>query len=531
MIRLLIVDDEQATRDGLLNYVEWQELGIDIVKTAADGWEALQLSFSYKPDIVLTDVKMPRMDGIQFAIKLRESQPQCKIVFLSSYAEKEYLKSAIQLKALDFLEKPVNLDVIRKELRLAVKACQDERKQRMAEQEIRTENELLQQEQQALYFISRDYEHSDKSNKSESPLSSHQTGYAFATAIIKLMGLSEQELQRFILQKNEIYEHIKIRFSFAGLETLRGFKDSQHLIIHAYAKSLAAPDELINPLALIRSDLQTLFGKPMLTFIGVGQLVHRPERLLDSYHSAAVAIQRQFFKGYNHILVFQEVRRSASLQPARGSSFGPAFAACLEEEKFEKASDILASAVENLKANEDTLVNDAKNVFFDLLQNLFKVAEKKKILLSDPQDDKEYLWNLLYKFNTLQEMVFYAEGKLRQFFTQLRDKPNSGYIAAGIFEFVHANFADPELSIKSIAEHLFLTPNYLSLQFKKETGMTINQYITDFRIDKAKELLSNRQYKLYEIAAHVGIQDANYFAKTFKKVTGLTPSEFKERHT
>lgn len=109
MIRLMIVDDEEMTRDGLKNSIQWDELGIESVETANNGLTALEKASVFKPDILLTDVKMPKMDGIQLAGHFRMKYPECKIIFLSGYTDKEYLKSAIHLKAMSYIEKPIKL--------------------------------------------------------------------------------------------------------------------------------------------------------------------------------------------------------------------------------------------------------------------------------------------------------------------------------------------------------------------------------------------------------------------------------------
>jgi len=113
MIRLLIVDDEDETREGLRDFIPWRDLGVDTVYVASDGREALSLAVDIKPDIVITDIRMYGMDGITFALELRNLMPTCKIIFISGYSDKENLKSAIQLKAVSFIEKPINIDEIK----------------------------------------------------------------------------------------------------------------------------------------------------------------------------------------------------------------------------------------------------------------------------------------------------------------------------------------------------------------------------------------------------------------------------------
>jgi len=120
MANLLIVDDESNTREGLLECIEWAKLGVNQVEQAEDGLIALQKTRVFKPDIILCDIRMPRMNGLEFSAKVRDFLPECKIIFLSGYSDKEYLKTAIQLQALDYIEKPVNLDEVRKAVGKAI---------------------------------------------------------------------------------------------------------------------------------------------------------------------------------------------------------------------------------------------------------------------------------------------------------------------------------------------------------------------------------------------------------------------------
>ncbi len=109
-IRLLLVDDEDLTREGLLHYVEWGNLGITHIKAASNGIQALKIAADFEPDILLTDIRMPHMSGIELAHEIRKRAPSCHILFISGYAEKEYLKSAITLKVDAYIDKPATPD-------------------------------------------------------------------------------------------------------------------------------------------------------------------------------------------------------------------------------------------------------------------------------------------------------------------------------------------------------------------------------------------------------------------------------------
>mgnify|MGYP000966054924 FL=1 len=121
MLKILVVDDEKGTRDVISKLINWNELGIGWVGEAEDGADALQIAKDEKPDILLTDIKMPKMNGIQLVENLREALPNCKIIFLTGYSDKEYLKAAIRYKAVNYVEKPVDLNELTKVLKSAAK--------------------------------------------------------------------------------------------------------------------------------------------------------------------------------------------------------------------------------------------------------------------------------------------------------------------------------------------------------------------------------------------------------------------------
>lgn len=128
MYKLLIIDDEDNTREGIIESISWDKIGISQVEQADDGVNALKKTSTFAPDIILTDVRMPRMDGIELSFKLKELYPDCKIIFMSGYSDKEYLMSAIQLKAVNYIEKPINIHELEQAVRDAVEMCREDQK-------------------------------------------------------------------------------------------------------------------------------------------------------------------------------------------------------------------------------------------------------------------------------------------------------------------------------------------------------------------------------------------------------------------
>jgi len=130
ILNLLLVDDEESTREGLLKFVKWENIGIHRVEIAENGEEAVELARRISPDILLTDIRMPNMDGIELAAAIKEFLPDCKIIFISGFADKEYLKSAIRLNALEYVEKPLDMEEVTDTLSKAVRLCRNDKERK-----------------------------------------------------------------------------------------------------------------------------------------------------------------------------------------------------------------------------------------------------------------------------------------------------------------------------------------------------------------------------------------------------------------
>ena len=206
MFSLLIVDDEKITRDSLKAYIPWNELGIGTVETAKSGQTALELIPRIIPDIVLTDVRMPKMDGIELATRLKDLLPECKIIFLSGYSDKEYLKSAIHLKAINYIEKPVDLDEITRVLKDTVALCQEETEKKAEIKKLKSNLEesmpLISQEI-ASVLVKENADISRLMSKYDHPLiNAPQDGYYTAACIQLNWNISSDFEKKELIKSN-----------------------------------------------------------------------------------------------------------------------------------------------------------------------------------------------------------------------------------------------------------------------------------------------------------------------------------------
>lgn len=515
MIKLLIVDDETTTRKGLKDCIPWLDIGVDEVTDAEDGQKALEVATKFSPDIVLTDVRMPKMNGIELATKLRAMHHLCKIIFLSGYSDKEYLLSAIHLQAVNYVEKPVNLDEIRQVIQQAVQLIHQER------EKLRIEKSNL-----CLELIKRGASHENiKRRLLDMGLLPSEEAWA-ACSLIKVGTTGQEGHSGLHEYKQSLFETIERHCTKNQLYDLCTFKDDNHILLIVFGNTYFIK-KFQSTLMSIKEELSQWLEKGFHFSVGLGQTVHSLESIPDSYQGAVLALQNVFFEGYNHILTYQE--QNSDCYDFSQQSIQP-FVKAITTGCKNQANLFIKSIVSDVRHRPNTLINHIKNFFFNLLMTLSKLSEDRGIELLPLADKKEFFWEIISKAETLSEIEAYLLEKIDVYFKALEEKESRNSIVYSVMKYIQENYHQVNLSIKNLSDYAYLTPNYLCLLFKKEVGKTINQYITEIRMEKAKELLKNRKVKLYEVSNSVGFSDANYFAKLFKKMEGLNPSEYREKY-
>ena len=529
MIKLLLVDDESVTRKGLIKHIPWKELGVDVVQDVNNGIEALEIAGRFQPDIVISDILMPGVDGIRLGMSIREQFPSCKIIYISGYSDKEYLKAAIKISAVSFVEKPVNISEAGEAIKKAVAMCIEDKKKEMNDQ---NRNALINEN---LRYIKQDILNSLLSPKKD--LTKMIKYLDIINIDFKLEGTYRVmiiKIHRYIEISNEEIPTIHGRLlkaldnSLSCISHISGSKDKNH-IITILSSDVA---DFKNKVESSFDSVLNAAGSDSMAGIklscAVGHNAAGMDKIYEAYLAAEQAVQKAFFYGYNHI-VFQS---NANNDPCRiDESIFSVFTRFIEEDKEEEAVTLIEDFCMELKKHDNGLINNIISVFFDLMLVLYHEAEKKKIRLSESCDnEKKSIGDKISECQTLQELKANLVRKTRSLFENKKEMKSSNSTVIEAKRYVQENYFDSKLSTKVLADHVYLTPTYLSSLFKKATGKTINEYIVETRICKSKEFLVNYQLKLYEVARHVGYTDANYYAKIFKKITGLNPSEYREKY-
>lgn len=499
-MRILIADDEKYTREGIAGSIDWEKYGIDCVMQAEDGQEALEIASWLQPEIVLTDIKMPRKNGIEFVEALKRICSNSHILFMSSYVEIEYLKSAIRLSAVEYIQKPLNMEDLEDALEKTVR--------------------LVQRDQQ--------YE-----SNAEQAMELYTLMLTCNPAAIRQSRMNPQP---------QIPEEIQDWYCvLCSLDAERGSESAEAPRNEILA---AVGTEAFPLLGMKRSDLLVLMlGTPLGQSINWSALLTRMERIealrciaYTSEPAPLSALWQQFEQ-------VREVLDTAFFQPdqfAFCASGGQAVMDSLDMEKLREFEVLMKNRSPNLLEWMNGFrqhvcagcypVEMVKSFYFAFLQatmEMYPDLSNSIAIAKGEPIEPEQLWQTIsgaQNINVLHNILANAITLC----TRDDEAESRSRCIRDTIQFIRANYANPQLSLSDIAEAVHLTPAYLNTSFKNETGSTIKRYLTNHRIEQAQKLLRDEHYRSKEIAACCGFYDNGYFTKVFKRWTGMTPLEYRD---
>jgi two-component system response regulator YesN len=532
MLKLIIVDDERATREKLIENMDWDNLRIQVAGEARDGEEGLELAQRLQPDIILMDVRMPRMNGMECAAEIRKSGSECKIIFLSGYTDKEYLKSAIQMKAVDYIEKPIDLDELHTVLEKTVSICEEEQLNRISQEEIHSKIEMSQlwiKQELALEMIGRSPDAPAIKKQLESlriPVNLNDN-YRCIVLKFNLHRINDADGSG-IMQKEKVLDAIYCGFESASDPCVAGALDGSHAILHVCGRTSGQVADIRNSLKRIQAAFDSMYQCDGAVTAGIGKQVRGMENLHLSYHNARRALEKSFLTGYDSILLCEDETEPAGLADA--DEIPVKLRALFRDGDLEQALSFVEELQTSCIRQADRLrIQSVKAVYLSLLLEVSTIARDNGLAAGTEWKDRELQWAELVNQCTIHELTALIREKLTALFGQSREIMGKSKKIRSAMEYIKEHFSE-DLSVVRIAEHLEMRSTYLSTLFKKETGQVLSEYIEAIRMEKAKELLQDDRLKMNDVAQSVGYNNANYFTSVFKKATGVYPSEYRRNH-
>lgn len=518
-IRVMIVDDEPTTREYLENYIDWNALGMRVCCVAKNGREACEFADMFTPDIVLMDINMPFINGLQSAEYLYEKLPETVVIFLTGYNEFEYVRTALKIGAADYILKPLEDE----ELIAALKKTGDTIAQTRELQSVSKKHFALAREMILNLLISNSTESEDviRNHLELVDVTFGMGSYYVITCEIERTSESNEGVtqERYSL---EIKQALGV---LLGKDAFAVFNDPQTRIV-CIARA-ANGGAVINPavLEILCGQISDKLGVSIV--IGVGTVCGQLNEIRQSYKESLAALQNRFAIAGERVICYEKLSSEGMQLGFYSSDIRQKLDVGLRTNNWERVGHVLKDVFAHMKEHRFSpdgvftvclgLISQALSHLVDMKLNVRELFGDDFSPFIEVQNKKSIgeleNWMLLFYKKILEQTV--ASGDTR-----------SKKLTAEVIKHIEINYSDSELSLGDIARRLYVNKDYLRGVFKKEMSVTLSDYITAFRMQKARELIETKRIKLAGVSELVGYKDAGYFGKCFKKHFGTSPSQY-----
>lgn len=543
MLKIFLAEDEVVVRATIKRMIPWEELGFELVGEAADGEMALPLLIRQQPDLLITDIKMPFMDGLTLARLAKKEIPGLKVVILSGYDDFNYAKQAIGIGVEDYLLKPITKNALIERLSEIRSRYEHEKTQKEYYEKFQREMQAYEKNSSRDFFealVGGSMDMMEVYKRAEK-LGLDIVAEAYNVLIFTMNCDEDFSGQRDEYSSWEAESLELLENFFAGHSSAMLFRSN----IFSYGVLLKGQRETIeeNTRACvdeIRKILSRQDGRREW-FLAVGQSVERLSQIQKSYHTASRAFSQRYLYDEN-ILYYDEMETmehpggqaetedNAYLQKVDVNALNPAIL-----QKF--LSNGLQEETENFVKDYFYAIGQEPMeslVFrnYVILNVRFSVISFIKGLGCDTNEmesaDTEEV--LAESGKNMESAIAYAKKMISQAI-EIRDQ-NSGNKNRSILktavDFIDSHYMEEDISLNTVANVANVSANHFSALFSQNMGQTFIEYLTSLRMNKAKELLRCTGMRSSEIAGEIGYKDAHYFSYLFKKTQGMTPSDYRK---
>lgn len=512
MKKIMLVDDEILTRESIRNCVDWNTEGFIYCGDAGDGEMALPLIEEWRPQIVITDIKMPFMDGLELAAIVRKSYPHIKIIILSGHDEFHYAQQAIRIGVEDYCLKPVGSDDLIELLKKVSKQIDDEQRQKEASSY--TEDKLLADLCGGLISTSKAI---------EAAASFSTSLIARYYAVVSIDFIFHEELVEescYSLAKEQLLSCFP-----AGLDVLSYRPSRSELVCIIKANEHDELQQCLNCLPpQIMPLLQSMNGEIAL---GVGTIEQRLQSVHQSYQKADDEKNRQRLAMQSQQDAHHFLKDSTFQQPLVNRVMLIDFIKIGTADQLEAFLEAFCKDLELLPWSTSMYGIYLLN---ELTLEAFHTAKLCFPVIPDSSEHSLRMQQRVKEITSLEQCKSYLS-ELLLLLWRWRSIGTNQYseLIMKVKQYIGEHYHDNHLSLQKVSNFVGVSPSHLSKVFSQETKQTLTEFITQTRIQKAMELLKTTHCKTFEIANDIGYQDQHYFSNIFKKATGMTPIEFRKK--
>lgn len=531
LYRIMLVDDEEEVRTSMIKTMKWEEAGFVVVGDAENGKDALEKIEIYEPDVILTDIKMPYMDGLELARQVKENYPSTRIVVFSGFDDFEYAKQAIKCNVTEYILKPVNgeeLTAILIKIRDSLNKEMEEKRSIETLRESYKKNLPLLKEHFFLDLVHGKVDADTIALKLQEFKLQNLIGSSVVVACTEI-SLKQEKRNISSQYKEELYLTLSVERCLE--EKLSGIY--KYVLFHSGGRihmiiALKEAQSLSHLMVLLNHACKECKRIHDIDItVGLGEAYPEIEQAKRSYKEAKAALGYQKIMGKGSTIYIKDMEPLNHRKPMEFFEENELIAAI----KFGNKEDILECIHQIFDKMEELKLHTIEHQlnilsFIHMIVKLLNDTGIDTLKIFDNTVDLNDLIISLQDSNDLKRWLLHVCNKISDHIGTDRENVTQSIINSAKL-LIEKFYSDPLLSVEVLCQHLHITPTYFSTIFKKETGQSYVSYLTRLRMEKAKEFIELSDEKTYVIARKVGYEDPNYFSYVFKKQFGVSPSRYR----
>jgi len=515
MNKVIIVEDDRIIRRSLCR-AQWQEHGFVLAGEASNGESASELIEKEQPQVVISDISMPFMNGLEMAKVIKETSPHTKVIFLTGYEDFKYAQEAVKLKAFDFLLKPVKMAELIEKVKHAAAECNREMKK---ERRFVDSLPLLEQELLRKLTYKQDEASTIDVEKELSELGIQLEGPQYAVMLIHIASSDEAE-------DDEVKQKITKLVDDLFAENKNGYLINGEA--NEMALFLSVENGCENKIALEILEHINKCTENTAT-ITIGRTYDNLFEMGVSFVESRLAMNMKHIMGTGRVYSIDDTIPNDSQNMNMLKELEATFKNDIKLGLPKKVEETLSQISTTITENKNILLSETKLLALKYSTLLFYQIKKWKKEDTEGYSEFEF-YNRILQLESLQEMIGILQGLVEEWADSMNKAkdPNRNTIVDKAMEYMTENYHDEALTQQKVAGNVFVSAPYLSNLFKIEKGLNFGDYLLDLRMSKAMELLQHQDAKIYKVAESTGYSNPQYFSVCFKKFTGYTPGEYRK---
>lgn len=524
--RVLLADDEEEIRTGISRKIDWASLGFCLVGEAGNGEEALELADRLRPDVVLTDIKMPFMDGLELCRRLRLTLPGARLVIFSGFDDFEYARQAMSLGVSEYILKPINAS----ELQQVLEKLRDQLdRQRLERRDMETLRRRYEESLPVLreLFYTRLLSGQIRPEQVQDRAARYEIDLPpglWTVALVHVDGLGD-EGERDELLLLSVQSFLEKHFALEGCAArVVLYEDMAALLVHLDREDRLYP--LLEELERLSRLSQSYLGLRLTT--GVGLPCQGAEELNRSAAGARSALDYRVLAGGGRVIYIGDQEPQTAAAPFFDEEDQRALSAAVKLGTQEQTGAVVRELIERLR-HAGLSLSKCDLFLLEVVTCLVRLTRSGGLAVEEVFGENFTGVVSVSDFSSLEELGRWLGERCGQLHDLLgrRRSDSAWQMVERAKDYIAGHYTDEGLSVETLCAHIHLSPTYFSTLFKREVGMPFTAYVTKVRMEEAVRLLRETDEKTYRIAEATGYSDPNYFSYVFKRQFGLSPSKFR----